>query len=91
MTWKTEVLFYLIPLIVLPVLVALGNTELWSGFPFTYTYETFCGLGSCLSIGLIPFFLDWLFYTGLGYGLLIVGSKYHSRGKVARQAAGAMS
>lgn len=80
---RTELLFWILPLATIPVLIALGNMELWSGFPLTYTYRSICGLSSCLSIDLVPFWIDSLFYTGLGYGLLLAGAKYHHRGRMA--------
>ncbi len=68
-------LFLMVPLATIAVLYLLGFTRLWSGFPFAWVLGCIpilsLGDGCGLVVSWSLFWLDVLFYTGLGYVLLL--------------------
>ncbi len=79
--------YLILPIVITGVLYVLGFTQLWSGFPFAWVLGCIPILSLGDGCGLVAdwnlFWLDVLFYTGLGY-VLLLGFHSVSRGRKPR-------
>ena len=83
---RLRLLSYLVfPVFVMGFLLALGLARLWSGFPFAWVLGCVLILSLGDGCGLVLdwslFWLDVLFYTGLGFAVLLAYYMLLGKGK----------